>query len=242
MTSPTICRAADEPGRRPAGVPARAGPVRRHRAAAVAAAVPALRPLAPRLGGPGRLACSPWSSVSASGDGRFGPGSWPTAPAGSSSTTCSAACLVLRQLHHLPAAVPVRLHGLLIIWLSLLTGIPDREDSADFYCLLLGRRGHVVMASANHLLMVFIGVEMAACRATPWPASSRASGRASEAALKYVVYGGGAGGRHALRHQPDRRQVRHRLSARRGRRLLDRHAVAEPSARCRSWSWARSSS
>ena len=26
----------------------------------------------------------------------------------------------------------------LIIWLSLLTGIPDREDSGDFYCLLLG--------------------------------------------------------------------------------------------------------
>ena len=26
----------------------------------------------------------------------------------------------------------------LIIWLTLLTGIPDREDSADFYCLLLG--------------------------------------------------------------------------------------------------------
>ena len=31
-----------------------------------------------------------------------------------------------------------------IIWLSLLTGIPDREDSADFYCLLLGAtRRHV---------------------------------------------------------------------------------------------------
>src|SRR5262245_41530210 len=25
----------------------------------------------------------------------------------------------------------------LVIWLSLITGIPDREDSADFYCLLL---------------------------------------------------------------------------------------------------------
>src|SRR5437867_870815 len=26
----------------------------------------------------------------------------------------------------------------LIIWLALMTGIPDREDSADFFCLLLG--------------------------------------------------------------------------------------------------------
>ena len=50
----------------------------------------------------------------------------------------------------------------LVIWLSLLTGIPDREDSADFYCLLLGATlGMSIMASANHLLMVFIGVEMA---------------------------------------------------------------------------------
>ena len=64
--------------------------------------------------------------------------------------------------------------------LSLLTGIPDREDSADFYVLLLGATlGMLLMASANHLLMVFIAVEMAACRATPWPASSRAGGRAA---------------------------------------------------------------
>ena len=40
----------------------------------------------------------------------------------------------------------------LVIWLSLLTGIPDREDSADFYCLLLGATvGMSLMASANHL-------------------------------------------------------------------------------------------
>src|SRR5262249_41075998 len=40
----------------------------------------------------------------------------------------------------------------LLIWLSLLTGIPDREDSADFHCLLLGATlGMCIMASANHL-------------------------------------------------------------------------------------------
>src|SRR5438128_1484699 len=26
---------------------------------------------------------------------------------------------------------------ILVIWLTMLTGIPDREDSGDFYCLLL---------------------------------------------------------------------------------------------------------
>src|SRR5262249_23489025 len=51
---------------------------------------------------------------------------------------------------------------ILVIWLTILTGIPDREDSADFYSLLLGAVvGMSLMASANHLLMVFIGVEMA---------------------------------------------------------------------------------
>jgi NADH-quinone oxidoreductase subunit N len=50
----------------------------------------------------------------------------------------------------------------LIIWLTMLTGIPDTEDSADFYVLLLGATlGMSVMASANHLLMIFIGIEMA---------------------------------------------------------------------------------
>src|SRR5262245_7742872 len=52
--------------------------------------------------------------------------------------------------------------AILVTWLSMLTGIPDEEDSADFYTLLLGGTlGMMLMASANHLLMVFIAVEMA---------------------------------------------------------------------------------
>src|SRR5690242_19563559 len=40
----------------------------------------------------------------------------------------------------------------LIVWLTMLTGIPDREDSADFYCLLFGATlGMCLMSSANHL-------------------------------------------------------------------------------------------
>jgi NADH-quinone oxidoreductase subunit N len=83
----------------------------------------------------------------------------------------------------------------LIVWLSLTTGIPDREDSPDFYCLLLGATvGMVFMASSLHLLMVYIGIEMASLPSyalAGFLKSRRASG---EAALKYVVYGGGASG------------------------------------------------
>ena len=81
----------------------------------------------------------------------------------------------------------------LIIWLSLLTGIPDREDSTDFYTLLLGATiGMCVMASANHLLMVFIGVEMASLPSYAMAGFMKGRRQSSEAALKYVVYGGGA--------------------------------------------------
>src|SRR5205085_2657861 len=83
----------------------------------------------------------------------------------------------------------------LIIWLSLLTGIPDREDSADFYCLLLGATvGMALMASANHLMMVFIGVEMASLPSYALAGYLKGRRQSSEAALKYVVYGCGSAG------------------------------------------------
>jgi NADH-quinone oxidoreductase subunit N len=83
----------------------------------------------------------------------------------------------------------------LVIWLSMLTGIPDREDAADFYCLLLGATvGMSVMASANHLLMVYIGVEMASLPSYALAGFLKGKRHSSEASLKYVVYGGGASG------------------------------------------------
>src|SRR5205823_4946051 len=83
----------------------------------------------------------------------------------------------------------------LVIGLSLMTGIPDREDSADFCCLLLGATlGMSIMASANHLLMVFLGVEMASLPSYGLAGFLKGRRQSSEAALKYVVYGGGASG------------------------------------------------
>jgi NADH-quinone oxidoreductase subunit N len=83
----------------------------------------------------------------------------------------------------------------LVIWLTLTTGIPDSEDSADFYCLLLGATvGMVLMAASTHLLMVYIGVEMASLPSYALAGYLKGRRASGEAALKYVVYGGGASG------------------------------------------------
>ncbi len=83
----------------------------------------------------------------------------------------------------------------LVILLCLITGIPDTEDSADFLCLLLGATlGMSIMASANHLLMIFIGIEMASLPSYALAGFLKGRRQSSEASLKYVVYGGGAAG------------------------------------------------
>ena len=76
-----------------------------------------------------------------------------------------------------------------------LSGIPDREDGPDFYCLVLGATlGMCLMASANHLLMVFLAVEMASVPSYVLAAAIKGRSKASEAALKYSVYGAGTAG------------------------------------------------
>ncbi|MFM9965852.1 MAG: NADH-quinone oxidoreductase subunit N [Planctomycetaceae bacterium] len=84
---------------------------------------------------------------------------------------------------------------ILTITLTVLSGIPDREDGPDFYTLLLGATlGMMIMASANHLLMVFLGVEMASVPSYALVGFLKGRKKSSEAALKYVVYGAGAAG------------------------------------------------
>jgi NADH-quinone oxidoreductase subunit N len=85
--------------------------------------------------------------------------------------------------------------ALLTVLLTLLTGIPDRDDSADFYALLLGGTlGMMLMASASHLLMVFIAVEMASLPGYALAGFLKGKRTGSESALKYVVYGAAASG------------------------------------------------
>lgn len=81
------------------------------------------------------------------------------------------------------------------IVLTMLTRIPDAEDSADFYSLLLGSViGMSLMASSNNLLMIFIAVEMASVPSYALAGFLKGRRQSSEAALKYVVYGGAAAG------------------------------------------------
>ena len=51
-----------------------------------------------------------------------------------------------------------------------------------------------LMASANHLMMVFLGVEMASVPSYVLAGMIKGRRRASEASLKYAVYGAGAAG------------------------------------------------
>lgn len=83
----------------------------------------------------------------------------------------------------------------LVVVLTMLSGIPDNEDGPDFYTLLLGSTiGMMLMASANHLLMLFFGIEMTSVPSYAMVGFLKGRRLSSEAALKYVVYGAGAAG------------------------------------------------
>ncbi len=87
------------------------------------------------------------------------------------------------------------LFAVLFLVFTKLSGIPDREDSPDFYSLVLGSTlGMCIMASANHLFMVFLGVEMASVPSYALAGMLKGRRQSSEAALKYSVYGAGTAG------------------------------------------------
>lgn len=97
----------------------------------------------------------------------------------------------------LTAAIRLLLAGFLGLYIlfTKVSGIPDREDAADFYTLVFGGAlGMCLMASANHLLMVFMAVEMASVPSYALAAILKGRKAASEAGLKYAVYGAGAAG------------------------------------------------
>lgn len=85
--------------------------------------------------------------------------------------------------------------AVLFVVLTQLTGIADREDGQDFYTLVLGATlGMCIMASANHLLIVFLGIEMASVPSYVLAGIVKGRRRSSEAALKYAIYGAGTAG------------------------------------------------
>jgi len=97
----------------------------------------------------------------------------------------------------LTATIRLLLAGFLLLYIPFtkVSGIPDREDGADFYTLVLGAAlGMCLMASANHLLMVFMAVEMASVPCYALAGLLKGRKASSEAAIKYAVYGAGAAG------------------------------------------------
>ena len=89
----------------------------------------------------------------------------------------------------------IYLFALLFTLFTQISGLPKREDAAEFYVLVLGALlGMSLMVSANHLIVVLVGMEMASLPCyvlAGWRRNRRAS---SEAALKYAVFGAGAAG------------------------------------------------
>ena len=85
--------------------------------------------------------------------------------------------------------------AVLFVIFTKISGIPDKEDGPDIYSLVLGATlGMCLMASANHLLTVFLAVEMASVPSYVLAGLLKGRRVASEAALKYSVYGAGAAG------------------------------------------------
>ena len=83
----------------------------------------------------------------------------------------------------------------LFVIFTQLSGAMVRDDAGDFYTLVLGATvGMSMMAAANHLLMVFLAVEMASVPSYALAGLRRNDRNSSEAAIKYAVYGAGAAG------------------------------------------------
>ncbi len=83
----------------------------------------------------------------------------------------------------------------LVVYLTRLTGLPDRDDAPDFYTLLFGSTlGMLLMIGANNLLIVFLGIEMTSVPSYAMVGFLKGRRTSSEAAFKYVVYGAGAAG------------------------------------------------
>ncbi|PHS07515.1 MAG: hypothetical protein COA78_13455 [Blastopirellula sp.] len=95
----------------------------------------------------------------------------------------------------------VMIKTILLVFLILffafvkITKITRTEENTDFFTLVLGATlGMCIMASANHMLTIFMGIEMASVPSYVMVAFMRGKKKSSEAALKYAIFGAGAAG------------------------------------------------
>ena len=84
---------------------------------------------------------------------------------------------------------------MLFVTFTRVSGVPNDDDATEFYVMILGATiGLCIMVSANHVLMVFLGIEMASVPCYVLAGILRHRRASSEAALKYVVFGGATAG------------------------------------------------
>ena len=87
------------------------------------------------------------------------------------------------------------LFALLFATFTQISGIPLRKHSTEFFTLVLGAvLGMCLMVSANHMLIVFLGVEMASVPSYVLVGIIKQRRQSAEAALKFAVFGAGAAG------------------------------------------------
>jgi NADH-quinone oxidoreductase subunit N len=87
------------------------------------------------------------------------------------------------------------LFALLFATFTDIAGAYDEEDMTEFFVLMLGALvGMCLMIAANHILIVMLGVEMASVPCYVLAGMKRNQPKASEAALKYAVFGAGTAG------------------------------------------------
>jgi NADH-quinone oxidoreductase subunit N len=85
--------------------------------------------------------------------------------------------------------------ALLFATFTQIAGAYDEEDMTEFFVLMLGALvGMCLMISANHILIVMLGVEMASVPCYVLAGMKRNQPKASEAALKYAVFGAATAG------------------------------------------------
>ncbi|MBN1911263.1 MAG: NADH-quinone oxidoreductase subunit N [Pirellulales bacterium] len=84
---------------------------------------------------------------------------------------------------------------LLFVLFTRSSGIPRDTHATEFFVLILGAiLGMCLMVSANHILIVFLGIEMASVPSYVLAGMLRHERRGAEAALKYAIYGAGTAG------------------------------------------------
>jgi NADH-quinone oxidoreductase subunit N len=87
------------------------------------------------------------------------------------------------------------LFAVLFVAFTRVSGVPGEDDATEFYVMILGATiGLCIMVTANHALMVVLGIEMASVPCYVLAGILRHRRASSEAALKYAVFGAAAAG------------------------------------------------